>query len=184
MNFRKLSVPDARAIAKWRYADEYSMYDISDVAMESAVQYMSDPGNRFFGVYEAGELVGFCSIGTDGRVPGGVYDESAADIGAGMRPDLVGRRVGSLFLRGVVDFVESETGAGNLRATIASWNERALNAAKGVGFVRQGTFIRSDGKQFTVLVRPGDSTRLTPPNTPLNPAAEKRGRAEPKRSFA
>jgi hypothetical protein len=46
------------------------MYDISDVAMESAVQYIIDPGNRFFGVYEGEELVGFCSIGTDGRVPG------------------------------------------------------------------------------------------------------------------
>ena len=171
LKFQKLSILNAEAIASWRYAGEYSAYDISDVAMESSVHYMIDSGNRFFGAYEDEELVGFCSIGTDGQVRVGAYDESAADIGADMRPDLVGRRRGSLFLRSVVDFVESEIGAGNLRATIASWNERALRAARAVGFLRQSTFIRSDGKEFTVLVRAGGSTKLTP----QQPTAERRG---------
>ena len=117
MKFQKLSTLDAQTIAEWRYADEYSVYDIFDVAIESSVKYMIDPDSRFFGAYEDGKLVGFCSIGTDGQVRGGIYDESAVDIGAGMRPDLVGRHRGSLFLRSVVDFVESEIGfclAGNV----------------------------------------------------------------------
>jgi RimJ/RimL family protein N-acetyltransferase len=175
VTFRQLSAPDAEAIARWRYADEYSVYDISDETRESSVQYMTTSGNRFFGAYEGEELVGFCSVGSDGQVAGGVYDGSAVDIGAGMRPDLVGRHGGGKFLRSIIEFVGSEIGGGSLRATIASWNERALRAAKAVGFIPQITFVRSDGKQFIVLVRAGSNTAATPPNTPLRPTAEKRG---------
>jgi ribosomal-protein-alanine N-acetyltransferase len=171
VKFRQLSALEAEAIIRWRYTDEYSVYDISDASMESSVKYMIDPGNRFFGAYEDEELVGFCSIGTDGQVPGGLYDRSAMDIGAGMRPDLVGKHGGGRFLRSVIEFVESETGGGNLRATIASWNERALRAVRAVGFIPQNTFIGSDGKQFTIVVRAGGSPRSTPPNTPLQPTA-------------
>lgn len=165
MKFRSLSTSDAEAISRWRYADEWSAYDIPDESMESSVKYMTDPGNRFFGAYEGEELVGFCSIGTDGQVPGGAYDGSATDVGFGVRPDLVGNHGGVMFLRSVIGFVGPEIGGGSLRVTIASWNERALRAARGAGFVPQAAFHRSDGKQFSVLVRAGGTARLTPPTS-------------------
>jgi len=175
VKFRQLSVFEAEAIVKWRYPEEYSAYDVSDASMESTVSYMADPGNRFFVVYENAELIGFCSIGNDGQVAGGCYDGSALDLGAGMRPDLIGRHSGAKFLQGVIEFVESETCGASLRATIVSWNERALRVAEAVGFIPQTKFLRLDGQEFTILVRGGGSARLAPPNTPLQPTAEKRG---------
>jgi len=173
VKFRQLSALEAEAIIRWQYSDQYSVYDISDASKESSVDYMTDPGSRFFGAYEDEELVGFFSIGIDGQVPGGLYDGSALDIGAGMRPDLVGKQGGGRFLQSVLEFLETETGGGNFRATIASWNERALRAVSAVGFIPQTTFIRSDGKQFTIVVRAGGSPS-TPPNTPLQPTSSAR----------
>ncbi len=169
VNFRQLSVVEAEAIVKWRYPEEYSAYDVSGPSMESTINYMADPANRFLGVYENAELIGFCSIGNDGQVPGGTYDDSALDLGAGMRPDLTGRHGGARFLQGVVEFVESETGGSSLRATIASWNERALRVAEAVGFIPQTKFLRSDGQEFTILVRGGGCARVAPPNTAMEP---------------
>lgn len=91
LEFRALTREDAGRIADWRYPDEYGMYDIPSDDRESSVEYMLDPASGYFGAYDDGELVGFCSMGPDGRVPGWDYDDSAVDVGAGMRPDLTGR---------------------------------------------------------------------------------------------
>lgn len=58
---------------------------------------MLNPQNGFAGVYRQTELLGFCSLGKDGQVVGGSYDESCVDVGAGMRPDLVGHGNGAVF---------------------------------------------------------------------------------------
>jgi [ribosomal protein S18]-alanine N-acetyltransferase len=151
--FLPLSMDDAQAIASWRYLEEYSVYDISPEKAQSSIQYMLDPLSGYFAAYRLGELIGLCSIGIDGQVPNGVYDDSAIDIGAGMRPDLTGKHQGANFLRAVVTFVQSRKGSAVLRATIASWNTRALRAAAAVGFVEHGSFVTPDTKRFVILIR-------------------------------
>jgi RimJ/RimL family protein N-acetyltransferase len=121
--------------------------------IDSAVGYMLSPSNGFFGAYRGAELIGFCSIGTDGQVPGGAYDDSAVDLGAGMRPDWVGTGNGISFLKATVAFAESRLEQGTLRATIASWNQRAIRAAQAVGFVQRSSFRNPRGTQFTILIR-------------------------------
>jgi [ribosomal protein S18]-alanine N-acetyltransferase len=153
VTFRELSAVDAESIASWRYAAAYSTYDVPEAATQAAVSYMADPKNQFFAALESDDLVAFCSIGRDGQVPGGDYNDSATDIGFGMRPDLVGHGKGAVFIREVAEFVEARTGGGPLRVTIAAWNGRALRAATAAGFAAQGTFVDSEGRQFTVLVR-------------------------------
>lgn len=154
LDVRPLTREDAEAIASWRYPGRHAMYDTPDDARQASVQDMLDPANGFTGVYKRDELIGFCSIGDDGKVPGWDYDEDAVDIGAGMRPDLIGEGDGARFLDEVVRFATNETGP-RLRATIASWNTRALRSAESVGFTPVGSFERPDGMSFTVLVRDG-----------------------------
>lgn len=152
LEFDPLTVADAEVIAHWRYADEWSTYDIPAIERESSVAYMTDPANGYFAVRVRDELVGFCSVGADGQVPGGPYDSSAIDFGAGMRPDLVGRGQGAAFLHDVVAFLRSIHGDAALRATIASWNKRALRAAQTIGFEPRATFMNPSGSEFTMLI--------------------------------
>jgi ribosomal-protein-alanine N-acetyltransferase len=114
---------------------------------------MLDPRNGFHGVHGSDGLVGFCSFGSDGRVPGGPYADDALDVGAGMDPALVGVGHGRAFLGAVVHYAKSNLNAGRLRATIASWNERALRASRSVGFRPISTFATKQGIDFTVLIR-------------------------------
>jgi RimJ/RimL family protein N-acetyltransferase len=62
-------------------------------------------GSQFLAVRDSTGLIGFCSFGTDGRVPGGTYDDSATDVGAGMDPARTGHGLGCQFLQAVVDHV-------------------------------------------------------------------------------
>jgi [ribosomal protein S18]-alanine N-acetyltransferase len=150
--FEPLSPEDARAIARWRYPGRLAAYDIPEDELESSITYMTDRDNGFFGVHRGGQLIGFCSLGADGQVPGGMYDEAAVDVGAGMRPDLIGKGDGGSFLRDVMEFAMSVAGNHSLRATIASWNDQALRVARAVGFEPRGSFTSSNGSSYTILV--------------------------------
>lgn len=162
LEFRPMGRADAEEVSGWRYPDEYAMYDPASNDSEDSIGYMADPVNGFFGARDGSELIGFCSIGPDGRVPGWDYDDSAVDVGAGMRPVLIGQGDGSAFLRQAVRFAQKRVGRRGLRATIASWNARALAAAKGVGFELVGSFERDDGMVFAVLVRREDDQGVSP----------------------
>ena len=151
--FEPISASDAEAVCRWRYADELAQYDIPSEELHESVEYMTDRTNGYFAVRRGDELIGFCSVGADGRVPGGVYDDSAVDVGAGMRPDLVGKHRGSDFLREVITFVDTVADGKPLRASIASWNKRALAAAHAAGFEPCETFVSTSGIEFTILLR-------------------------------
>ena len=155
IKFSPLSMFDAQTIVAWRYAEEYSTYNLVSGDSELSVRYMVNPTNGYFAAYRSTELIGFCSVGFDGQVPGGIYDESALDVGAGMRPDLTGKHRGSEFLRAVVSFVREQWDGAALRATIASWNTRALRAATNAGFVESARFITPDARTYIVLICAG-----------------------------
>lgn len=156
--FRVLARDGADEIADWQYPGEYAIYDIPPEDRETSIEYMLDPANGYFGAYRGSELVGFCSIGPDGQVPGWEYDASAVDVGAGMRPDLTGQGRGADFLAQAFRFVQSQVGQRSLRVTVASWNKRALSTVQRLGFVPVATFQNPLGRAFTVLVRPPGPT--------------------------
>jgi RimJ/RimL family protein N-acetyltransferase len=114
---------------------------------------MLDRRNGFLAVRSPAGLVGFCSFGVDGRVPGGTYDEQALDLGAGMDPALVGKGHGQAFLGAIVDHATLKLSASRLRATIAVWNERALRAFRSTGFAPISRFRTEKGIEFTILLR-------------------------------
>lgn len=148
-----LSAADAEAISRWRYTGPHAVYDEPEGGEAGSARYKLDPANGFHAVVGPEGLVGFCSFGQDARVPGGMYDDDALDIGAGMDPALVGQGHGRAFLGAIVAHATTELQAGKLRATIACWNERALRAARSVGFEPVSTFRSQQGVEFTILLR-------------------------------
>lgn len=150
--FEPIDEGTAFAIAAWRYAGPYARYDIGEARVERAVADMLRPELRFFVCRCQGEVAGFCSFGTDGQVPGGLYDASATDVGAGLAPARVGAGRGGRFLTSVVHLARHALGLEDLRATVATWNERAIRAATRAGFRETSAFQSSSGTAFTVLV--------------------------------
>lgn len=148
----------AEAISRWRYPGQYARYDIPLAREAEWTQYMLDPRNGFHAVLGSSGLVGFCSFGIDGRVPGGTYDGDALDIGAGMHPALVGGGYGRSFLGTIVEYATLELKPVQLRATVASWNERALRAACSIGFRPISTFRTDQGGEFAILLRDPSAT--------------------------
>lgn len=157
-----MSPGDAAVVARWRYPALYALYDGPARRESESVAYMLDPENGFHAVRGPLGLVGFCSFGIDGRVPGGTYDDDALDIGAGMAPALVGKGHGAAFLGAVVEYGEGALNALRLRVTVASWNERALRAFSSVGFRSIGTFRTEQGMEFTILLRETSGVAVSP----------------------
>jgi RimJ/RimL family protein N-acetyltransferase len=145
---------EAQEIAAWQYEGPYTLYNSPGDELEESAAYLLDPVNQVYAVHApSGELIGYCSFGADAQVPGFDYDQSALDVGAGMRPDLTGQGRGGEFMGAILDFGRQRFNPPAFRATIASWNERALRMAGRSGFERIVTFPREDGLEFTVLVK-------------------------------
>ncbi len=153
--FRPLEAKDAAEIVQWRYAAPYEVYNFPLDKVEDSVRYMAEPANGFYrmSLPELG-LIGFCSFGKDGQVPGGDYAGEALDIGLGIRPDLTGQGQGSAYLQAVLKFAREAYHPARLRVTIAIFNRRAIRAWQKAGF-RQAQAFRREGSaaEFVVLGR-------------------------------
>ena len=86
------------------------------------------------GAWEDGDLIGFVCFGADARVPGMEPRDAAVDIGWGLRPDLVGQKIGPRLIQAALGV---HPGARH-RIAVLSWNERGRRAPKKCGFVETG----------------------------------------------
>jgi RimJ/RimL family protein N-acetyltransferase len=69
-----------------------------------------------------------------------------------MDPARTGHGLGCQFLQAVVDHGFRQLEHEALRATIASWNQRAVRAARAVGFTPAATFSGPADAEFTIFV--------------------------------
>lgn len=139
----------------WRYAPPYEVYNLDPNSDEATLVYFLDPANAYHAILdESGEMVGFCSFGADGQVPGGDYSSAALDIGMGMRPDLTGHGHGATFRDAVIAFALDNYTPPTLRVTIADFNQRAKRVWEKAGFEAVQRF-RSEfsGLEFVVFVK-------------------------------
>lgn len=139
----------------WRYAPPYEVYNLDPNSDEATLAYFLDPANAYHAILdESGEMVGFCSFGTDGQVPGGDYRADALDIGMGMRPDLTGHGHGATFRDAVIAFALDNYAPPTLRVTIADFNQRAKRVWEKAGFEPVQRF-RSEfsGLEFVVFMK-------------------------------
>jgi [ribosomal protein S18]-alanine N-acetyltransferase len=152
LSMRPLQPQDAEALASWRYQGPWSAYD-----SQPGDEAISAQAGFHAVVDDAGSLVGFVCIGQEARVLGLAAEDGITDIGVGMRPDLVGRGLGSAFGAVVLDHVHELCGDGPLRVVVQSWNERSLRLARRLGFRETGTHRCEQGGQevsYTILLRP------------------------------
>jgi RimJ/RimL family protein N-acetyltransferase len=147
---RPVTTEDAREFASWHYEEPYSMYD---AAPEDADRYL-DPAYDYVAVVDGSDgLVGYCCFGPDACVPGGSYGDEAIDIGAGMRPSLTGRGLGSELLAAALAEACRRSPGRPQRVTIAAFNERAQRLVWRAGFAEVERFRSESGREFVVLVR-------------------------------
>ena len=88
---RSLTDADRTAISKWRYPGDLAIYDPGRSAFD-----LTEPDHVALASIN-GALLGYGTLGTDARVPGGRYDpgDETVDVGLGLRPDLVGAGYGT-----------------------------------------------------------------------------------------
>ncbi|MDQ0350375.1 ribosomal-protein-alanine N-acetyltransferase [Alkalibacillus filiformis] len=119
----------------WRYDGEYSFYDM--VADEEDLSEFVDPesrGKSTYAVMSNNDLIGFFSVNK-------VY-EHTYDIGLGMKPDLTGKGNGLKFLNEGIKFVIQEFEAERITLSVATFNQRAINLYKKVGFKEINIFMQ------------------------------------------
>jgi RimJ/RimL family protein N-acetyltransferase len=132
--FLPMDAGRAKEIAGWRYPPPYDIYDgePSEAALMTRVE------SRYAAVLGDGQLVGFCCLGSEARVPGMRERAGVLDVGAGLHPDLVGRGRGARFLTAVMDYAWTEDPEALLRVCIAEFNLRAQRAVQFIGFTPAG----------------------------------------------
>ncbi|MBE9040361.1 GNAT family N-acetyltransferase [Oscillatoriales cyanobacterium LEGE 11467] len=150
--FRSIDRVQAHSILNWQYPYPYERYNFNPQNTQQDLLYLLDRKNAFFAILNPqNELEAYCSFGADARVPGGGYSADALDIGMGIRPDLVGRRLGKHYARAVVRYSANRYCAKYLRVTIAQFNQRACKVWQKLGFEIVETFKKM-GTQENFIV--------------------------------
>ena len=152
--FSTISDDQVRQFVSWRYEPPYDIYNENPAQVEEIVAYYRNPQFQAHSMTDDnGRLIGICSFGPDGRVPGGLYHHDALDIGLAIRPDLTGQGQGHTFIQAVLNFAWKKFQPPACRVTIAAFNKRAQRVWQKVGFTQVEQFGRQrDGMPFVVLV--------------------------------
>lgn len=144
--FSVLTQEQAEDIAfNWHYDGEYSFYDM-EADEEDLEQFLNpeERGNATFAVTKGDDLVAFLSVS---KVTDRIFD-----IGLGMRPDLTGKGNGTRFLRAGINFIQSEFTPEKITLSVATFNQRAINLYRKVGFKDVETFMQNtNGSTFEFL---------------------------------
>ena len=141
----------AADIVTWRYPPPYGCHDMTS----ADPAFITDPASGFFALVDGAQLIGFRSFGSDGQVPGGVYDQSALDTGGGLRPELTGKGLGREAIQTGLAFGRDRFSPPAFRVTIATFNVRAQRVVEALGFQQISSFrATSDEQSYEVLVRP------------------------------
>lgn len=131
MRIVPMTAAHAADVVTWRYAAPYDCDDMTGVDPGSR---LVDPDAGFHALVADDGLLGFRSFRPDGRVPGGVYDDSALDTGGGLRPELTGQGLGRKAIRTGLEFGVRRFAPPAFRRTIAAFNVRAQSVVRELGF--------------------------------------------------
>lgn len=159
--FEPLEVAEVRAIAEWRYAGVYAVYNFSG-NLDIALPEMLDRRSPYFAVFNDAELIGYFCYGTAAQVRDNpephLYDEDGAiTIGLGLRPDLTGRGYGATFVQAGLDFAPEHYHPTYFRLFVMPFNQRAIKVYERVGFRQFGVYLQhteSGQREFIEMHRP------------------------------
>jgi RimJ/RimL family protein N-acetyltransferase len=145
---------NARAIIAWRYEAPYDVYNVAAAPDVDIIQEYLLPENAYYSIHDTHDyLIGYCCFGQDARVPDGVYQDNALDVGLGLHPDLTGNGNGPEFVRAILDFGLKQYAPQAFRMTVAAFNKRAIRVYQKLGFTPVTSFTRSrDGEPFVIMM--------------------------------
>jgi RimJ/RimL family protein N-acetyltransferase len=154
LSFSPIQEEQIRQYVSWQYEPPYDIYNENPADVDEIVDYYLDPQYQAHAITDKnGRLIGICSFGPDGRVPGGRYLHDATDIGLAIHPDLTGQGKGTDYIQSVVHFAWERYSPPALRVTIAEFNRRAQRVWQKAGFVQIERFgRRTDGTPFLVFI--------------------------------
>ncbi|MFI6484617.1 GNAT family N-acetyltransferase [Nonomuraea sp. NPDC050663] len=150
-----VEMTDAHAadIATWRYPAPYDAYSLTG----TDPAFFTDPANGYVALLGDDEmtLIGYRVFGPDGRVPGGVYDDTALDTGGGLRPELTGQGLGRRAIATGLAYGAERFDPPAFRMTVAAFNARVQRVVTSLGFVQTQAFeATTDGRSYLVFTRP------------------------------
>lgn len=137
-NFMQMKEENAATIAKWKYEEPYSIYNM-DESNESILELMN--GEYYCVLYPDNVLIGYICIRDAARVPGGyengIYSsDKNIDIGLGLKPELTNKGFGYNFLTSSIHFLKERYDIHDFQLVVAAFNERAIKVYERVGFVK------------------------------------------------
>lgn len=154
IRLRPIAPAEAVAACRWRYPPPFDYYDLRDEDIE---MLLAPDLNYHAGVDGGGRLLGVACFGEDAQVVGGDYGQPALDIGMGLAPGLVGRGLGTAFVRAIVAHGAESFAPPLLRLSVATFNMRARSVFVKCGFTRTGSFLgtsRHGSREFWIMTRP------------------------------
>ena len=137
----------AEQISTWSYGDgSFSIYNQDSPPVdEQHLAFIGDDEN----------LLGYFCFGSEAKIPAkenDAYCEDYLDIGLHIRPDLTGKGLGNIFLSASLNYLRKNLGASLFRATIASFNSRAIALCLGAGFCIEKEITHTlTGNKFTII---------------------------------
>jgi [ribosomal protein S18]-alanine N-acetyltransferase len=152
LSLHPLTPEEARAVVAWRYEPPYDFYDFSGEDPVAVLTTRDQRGHGYYPVLAGDDVVGYVCFGPEGRVPGQADVPGTLDVGMGLAPDRLSRRLATALLPEIVRFARERFGATRLRAAIAAFNDRSLRLCTSAGFRRVREFDGPDGRPFVELV--------------------------------
>lgn len=138
--FTRMTKKFANEIITWSYEPPYDIY-----ALRNPDELMTDD----FQVYVENSLLGYICFGKTAQVPPYEYSTDHFDFGLAMRPDLTGQGQGKIHMQEIMNHLRTLTDL-PLRLTVLTFNKRAINLYKNMGFIKVDGFTRQ-GRDFIVM---------------------------------
>lgn len=144
----------AKQILQWEYDAPYDFYN-NELSTEG-MRELLECGYKAI-VDDTKTLVGFYCTGNPAQVPAGnfigAYSDEMIDIGLGMKPELTGNGLGSMFFTYILTEIENSlVKTMPLRLTVATFNTRAMKLYENFGFNKAKTF-QANGIEFQTMIK-------------------------------
>ncbi len=153
---RPVNADDVAEFVGWRYEAPYDAYNLTRPLVE-VLDYFLGPTTKCHGILTDAGLGGYCTFGEDARVPGGDYQAAAVDIGAALKPELVGRGYGTEFVAAIIECAILTFDPSMLRVSISASNPRAMKVWMSNGFNETQRFHAREEmlgtKEFVIFER-------------------------------
>ena len=150
IHISEMTIEYALLVSRWTYDDIYSLYNHSEEFVTNCMD-----GMHFAFINSNRELLGYLCYGKEARIPTveeDVYEDNYLDIGLHIRPDLTGKKLGSSFLSACLKYAQETFDANHYRATIASFNKRAINlCVRSDFYIVQTVTHLITGSKFTIV---------------------------------